>query len=202
MLRRSDPPTKGPVVKKVKFLAALPVAAAAIVVAATAASAATSLSVSPSTSLKDGQTVTVTGSGYLPSTTIYVLQCSANPGSQAACDTAHLATAQSDASGNISTKLAVHTGAIGNGTCKAGGTCWIDASDAGAKTSGVSAITFASASSSTGSSGSTGSTGSSGSTGSTGSSGSSGSSGSTGSTGTSSTPTAVNAGSGGGADRN
>ena len=170
--------------KKALSWTAVPVAAAALALAIpSAAFAATSLSVSPSSGLKDGQSVSVTGSGYPASTTIYVVEC-ANLTGQAGCDITRLGTAQSDATGAINTKFTVHTGTIGNGTCDATHPCYISAGDAAQTAHGAMKISFAGASTSTGS-GST-STGS----GST----------STGS-GTTATPSTVNAGSGGGADR-
>jgi Neocarzinostatin family len=169
-------------VKKVKFLAAVPVAAAALIALAPTASAAAtaSLTVSPSSGLKDGSSVSFSGTGFVKSTTIYVLECHGTTPSQAACDTPRLVPAQSDATGKISGKITVHTGTIGDGTCAAGGTCTITASDAGGQASGVATITFASASTSSGGS----------------------SSSSSGSSGSGSTPSTVSAGSGGGADRN
>src|SRR5881275_2551574 len=84
-------------VKKAKFLAVIPAAAAALIAFAPAASAASaSLTVSPSTGLKDGTSVSFSGTGFVKSTTIYVLECHGTTPSQAACDTARLVPAQSD----------------------------------------------------------------------------------------------------------
>lgn len=161
---------------------AVPVAAAALALALpTAAFAAGSVSVSPSSGLKDGQSVNVTGSGFPASTTIYVVEC-ANLTGQAGCDITRLGQAQSDAGGKISAAFTVHTGTIGNGTCDATHACYISAGDAAQTAHGAAQISFAGAATSGGSAPATSGSGST-------------------ATGSGSTPTSVNAGSGGGADR-
>ena len=63
-----------------------------------------------------------------------MLEC--HVASQAGCDTTRLVPTQSDATGKISGSITVHTGKIGDGTCAAGGSCLITASDASATTRG------------------------------------------------------------------
>lgn len=185
--------------KKVKFLAVVPVAVAAILAAAPAAFAAASLSVSPSSDLKNGQTVTVKGSGYPANLAVYVLECANLQGSNGeGCDLSNLKQVTTSSSGAFTTTLTVKTGTIGNGSCDAGSTCYISAGDAGRQASASTPIKFAGGSSSSGSSDNSGSSGSNSSS----NSGSSGTSGTSGTSGSTSAPTAVNAGSGGSADRN
>jgi hypothetical protein len=105
------------------------------------------VTVSPATGVKDGQTVTVHGTGFPASQpTVYALECSGTSG-QAACDVGTLdATGHTDASGSFTAHVKVHTGAVGNGTCKAGKTCYIAAATSttpDATSSGAGAFTFA-----------------------------------------------------------
>jgi hypothetical protein len=108
----------------------LPAAAAAGVLAmATPALAAPELTVSPSTGLTNGQTITLTGSGYKPGSSVFGLQCSGSTPSREACDTSAVKTITVGADGSFTESFTVKTGKIGNGTCDAGDTCVMAVSD-------------------------------------------------------------------------
>jgi hypothetical protein len=111
-------------------LAAIGVTAAAVLIPVTEAGAtvAPSLVVTPSTGLTDGQTVTVTGSNFAVSSSLYVVECSGL--SEADCDIADgiLGTASTDASGAFSLSFVVHTGTFGTANCDSTSTtCAINA---------------------------------------------------------------------------
>lgn len=99
------------------------------------AAATATLSASPNTGLLNGDIVKVTGSGFNPSTSVYLSECSdITSGNPATCDGAtspYIVTATSDASGNITNvPFKVHTGAVGNGTCDGSSTkCGVAATD-------------------------------------------------------------------------
>jgi hypothetical protein len=108
--------------KYVARLAALGVAAAAAIALPATAAHATgpTIDVTPSTLLQNGQTVSVSGSGFTPSSTFYISECGGVDNPAAQCDTSHIVTGQTDPDGLIpATDYVVHTGAIGS----AGDTC-------------------------------------------------------------------------------
>ncbi len=133
--------------------------AAATIAFAGPALAATSVSVSPSTGLSSGDSVTVTYSGFPANASLFVLECNpkaaADPGS-AHCDLTGATPTTADASGAGTAKFTVKTGTIGDGTCTTD--CLVAVSDAAGTNAGAGQITFGSASGGT-TSGSTGSTG-------------------------------------------
>ncbi|MDT7548028.1 MAG: Neocarzinostatin family [Actinomycetota bacterium] len=117
-------------------------AVAVIVVAGSVpAGAAGSLVGSPTTGLRDGSTVKLSGSGFGSGTALFVVQCADRSG-QAACDLGHLAQVTSSAGGTFTTSFAVHTGAIGSGTCGIGSSCIVAVSDAAQTYSAALPITF------------------------------------------------------------
>lgn len=168
----------------------LSVATAATLLTVGTASAAPAASGSPTTGLKDGSNVSLSGSGWAAGANLYILECS-NTSGQAGCDTSHLKTATTTAGGAFTASFSAYTGAVGNGTCKAGSSnCFIAVSDGTAANSAQVKLSFAAAAApataaptaaptAAASAAPTDSTSSSGST----------------------TPTSVAAGSGGGADR-
>ena len=77
-----------------------------------------SVTVSKTSGLKNGQSVTVTGSGFTPGDSVYVIECLKGASGQAGCDltTATAVTVNSD--GTLpSTSFKVVTGAVATGTC-------------------------------------------------------------------------------------
>ena len=90
-------------------------------------------SVTPSTNLTNGQTVTVRWSGYTAGKVVNVLECShvdlANADSSG-CDFSNAAILHSDPSGRGSLTMRVATGVVGNGVCDAAHPCHIVVNDA------------------------------------------------------------------------
>ena len=76
------------------------------------------IKVAPSTNLKKGQTVVVTGSGFTPGDHVFVLECLASVHSSAQCNLSTLKGATITAKGVLSaTRIKVVTGKVGTGTC-------------------------------------------------------------------------------------
>ncbi|HLM96931.1 MAG TPA: neocarzinostatin apoprotein domain-containing protein [Acidimicrobiales bacterium] len=76
--------------------------------------------VSPSRGLVDGQTLQVTWNGYAPGVSVNVLECSKSPPTAAGdCDLQTAKLLQPDPKGYGSLAFAIHTGAVGTGTCSA-----------------------------------------------------------------------------------
>jgi len=102
-------------------------AASAIVLPAGAAFAGSpSLSAAPNTGLKNGDTVTISGSNFATTSAWVAVQCSSLAPGGAGCSQTPGASGTTDGSGNIAdTPFTVHTGSVGNGTCKPGSTCYI-----------------------------------------------------------------------------
>ena len=75
--------------------------------------------------LQNGDTVSVSGTGFKPSSTVYLVECSGAT-AQSNCDLNTVATGQSDANGALAaTPIKVHTGTVGDGVCNANSTCYI-----------------------------------------------------------------------------
>ena len=125
---------------------AVGVAAAAIVVPSAAAFGTTpppSITVTPSTGLHDGDTVTVTGQNFPdhPGHPFAIVQCSSLQPDGSGCNTTPSATGTTDGAGNIpATSVVVHTGTVGNGTCKPGSTCFLVASSDPADPTDLAAV--------------------------------------------------------------
>ncbi|HEX4654546.1 MAG TPA: neocarzinostatin apoprotein domain-containing protein [Mycobacteriales bacterium] len=78
--------------------------------------------------LQNGDTANVSGTGFKPSSTAYLVECSGTAG-QANCDLATATPTPTDASGAFSVPaFAVHTGTVGDGACNANSTCFVAAS--------------------------------------------------------------------------
>ncbi|MFI5035934.1 MAG: neocarzinostatin apoprotein domain-containing protein [Acidimicrobiales bacterium] len=72
----------------------------------------------PATGLKNGTTVKVTGSGFKPGDTVYVVQCVWNATGQAGCNYLSATPATVTTKGTLPvTKYKVTTGTVGNGKC-------------------------------------------------------------------------------------
>lgn len=90
--------------------AAIAAAAAALtLVLAMPASAATdpSVTVSPSSGLSNGQTVTVTGSGYAANASVNLVECAANAQGASGCDIASFKPVTADSSGGFTESFKV-----------------------------------------------------------------------------------------------
>jgi hypothetical protein len=126
----------------------------ALLFTAPALAASPTISVSPSSGLTNGQSVTVKLSGFTPKASVAVIECSplVAQDKQAACDTAGVKVLTTDASGAATTPFTVKTGQIGTAsgsTCPGqGGVCLITAANTANQAENTSAqVTFASAAS-------------------------------------------------------
>jgi hypothetical protein len=128
------------------------VGVASFMLVAPATAASPTISVSPTSGLANGQSVTVTLSGYTAKASVAVIQCSplvATAG-QTACNTAGVKLLTTDASGAATTTLTVVTGQVGTAagsTCPGpGGVCLITAANTANQAENASAqVTFATA---------------------------------------------------------
>ncbi len=117
----------------------------ALLLAAPALAATPGISVSPSTGLANGQTVTVSLSGFSAGAPVAVIECSPLQATaqQAACDTAGVKIVTANASGTATTPFTVTTGQIGTAagsTCPGqGGVCLITAANTGNQTQNATA---------------------------------------------------------------
>jgi hypothetical protein len=89
------------------------------VFASTIASAAGVLTATPNTGLTNGQVIKVSGSGFAPNESVYVIECIASATSAAACDLNTATPATTDANGALpATNFKMATGVIsGTTTC-------------------------------------------------------------------------------------
>ena len=116
---------------------------------AVASATAPSLTVTPSTGLKNGQAVAVTGAGFTPSDSVYIIECLTTATSSAGCNVAGATPAKVNADGTLpSTSFTVATGAVGTGTCGTStsnlSSCAITVANATGGDAGAAPITFAS----------------------------------------------------------
>ena len=110
---------------------------AALVPATQAFAAAPSITVTvnepdPSLLAQDGDTVTVSGTGFPASTTVYVSECSTSTGTASNCDQTPadggVTAGSTDASGAFTiSNLVVRTETLGSASCGAGDTCYVGA---------------------------------------------------------------------------
>ena len=85
---------------------------------ATASAAGPSIMVTPSTDLANGQSVTVTGAGFMDNETLYALECIDGATGELDCDVSTVAMATTSGTGTFTTLLTVATGTIaGTTTC-------------------------------------------------------------------------------------
>jgi hypothetical protein len=106
------------------------------------------VSVSPSTGLKNGQSVTVTGSGFTAGDSLFAVECLASATGQAGCDIGSATAITANADGTLpSTTFTVATGTIGTGTCGTSSSnltaCVINVATTAGTDAGTGAITFA-----------------------------------------------------------
>jgi hypothetical protein len=116
------------VVVTTDFATASPAKTATESITFAAAPAGPTVTVTPATGVKDGDTVTLSGTGFAASTGLFAVECAGSgsgpPPAQADCDLGTLTTSTTDATGAFSgVKIVVHTGAVGDKTCDAGGSC-------------------------------------------------------------------------------
>ncbi len=130
--------------------------ASAVVLVVTLASALTittagasgpTLVVTPSTNLHNGEKVKVSGSGFKPGDSVFVVECLAKASGEANCDISHLVSAKIAKSGKLATvSFTVSTGKIGNGSCgtKASNlkNCAVSVGNAAGGDSAVKIVTF------------------------------------------------------------
>jgi hypothetical protein len=87
------------------------------------------MSVTPSTGVKPGQSLTVNGYGFPASQTAFVVEC-ASPPSGSTCDAASFVPMPTDANGSMSGQITAVTGTWGGESCSLGGLCLISATTA------------------------------------------------------------------------
>jgi hypothetical protein len=101
--------------------------------------------VTPSTNLSNGQTITIHWSGYLPGKTVNIVECSS--ASAASCDISGGRILTSDPTGTGTTTLSIVEGRVGTGNCDAAHSgCQVAVNDAGLETPSATIripITFA-----------------------------------------------------------
>lgn len=105
---------------KIIYTSVLSVSLISGFITSTSASAAGSpvIKVAPAKALKNGQKIQVTGSGFMPKDSVYIVECLVNAKGQADCNTAGAVPATIDAKGKLhATAFAVATGTIGSKTC-------------------------------------------------------------------------------------
>jgi hypothetical protein len=91
------------------------------------AAGSASLSVTPNHDLLDGQTVMLSGSGFRPSASVIVIECT-SMSTAASCDQSGVKLSSTAGDGSFhNLEFVVHTGAIGDGTCDASASCLIAA---------------------------------------------------------------------------
>ena len=102
-------------------LALVATASLAVSSGALSASAASKprLVVTPTTNLKSGQTLSVSGSGFKPGDTVYIVECLTTAKGQSGCNVPIPPVSSTiSSSGKLAlTFIAVTTGKVGNGTC-------------------------------------------------------------------------------------
>ncbi len=106
------------------------------------------VSVTPSTGLTNGQSVTITGSNFTAGDSVYAVECLLTATTEAGCDTSTATPITVSSTGTLpSTTFKVATGAIGNGTCGTTVTnyasCIIEVATLTGTDRGVSTIDFA-----------------------------------------------------------
>jgi hypothetical protein len=110
------------------------------------ASAAPAITVTPSTALTAGQTVSVVGTGYTAGLTLYAIECLATATSITGCDTASATLVTESATGTFTQAFVVVTGTVGNGTCGTTSTdltCIVEVADQAQTNLAAAPITFA-----------------------------------------------------------
>jgi hypothetical protein len=132
----------------VRLLLFAGVLGATVLVAAGPSSAATpTITVKPAKGLTKGQTVTVSGKGFTPGDSVFVVECLATTTGETGCDVSTATAAKISATGALpATKFKVVTGKVGSGKCgtKASNLkkCDIDVGNASGKDSATAPVVF------------------------------------------------------------
>lgn len=105
------------------------------------------LVVTPAASLRSGESVTVSGHGFKPGDSIYIVECLASAKNSLGCDLATATPATATAKGVLpKTKFKIVTGKVGPGSCGVSKAtlknCTISAGNASGGDTAVARITF------------------------------------------------------------
>lgn len=117
--------------RTIGFLASAGVLAtvAALAIPSTVLAANPSGKVSPSKNLTNNKTINVTGKGWPANDSLVIVECDSSASGLTdinACNTNNIVSASANAKGVVSkTQFVFATGAIGDGTCNAGQSCFI-----------------------------------------------------------------------------
>jgi len=116
--------------------------------AATASAAGPTITITPSTALTNGETVSIVGTGYTPADTLYALECLATATSVTGCDTGTAVPVTESATGTFTQAFNVKTEtSIGGSSCGTTATdlsnCIIEVANMSATDTGAAPITFA-----------------------------------------------------------
>lgn len=114
---------------------------------ASAATSAPKLVVAPSASLRGGESVTVSGHGFKPGDSVYLVECLLSAKNSVGCDLATATPATISAKGLLpKTKFTIVTGTVGGGSCGVSKatlkTCAISVGNASGGDTAVARITF------------------------------------------------------------
>jgi len=114
--------------------------------AAAASAAGPAITVTPSTALTAGQTVSIVGTGYTPGLTLFAIECVATATNITGCDTSTAVPVTESSAGTFTQPFVVATGAVGTGTCGTTSTdltCIIEVADQAETNTAAAPITFA-----------------------------------------------------------
>ena len=102
----------------IAVLAITGVSSGLVSVASASATTVPKLVVTPSTNLHNGETVHVSGSGFTPGDSVYLVECLATAKGEAGCKIQNAKGVTISATGRLAkTAFKVSTGKIGNGKC-------------------------------------------------------------------------------------
>lgn len=106
------------------------------------------VSVTPSTGLTNGASLTITGANFTPGDSLYAVECLETATSEAGCDTSTATPITAGTTGDLpSTTFKVVAGTVGNGTCGTTATnyadCIIEVATLAGTDRGVATIDFA-----------------------------------------------------------
>lgn len=106
------------------------------------------VSVTPSTGLANGGTVSITGSGFTPADSLYAVECLETATSEAGCDVNTATPITASATGTLpATTFKVASGAVGTGTCGTSAanydSCIIEVATVTGTDRGIATIDFA-----------------------------------------------------------